>query len=518
MNKHSTTLKSNQMSLELLPAESWWGGRAADGVEMPFNHQTVHSAVLHSDLRENQGAPFYVSSAGRYLWSDHPFRIEFREGRIAITGTTHPVSLVEGCGNLRSAFRHAAAQHFPSIGTLPPKEFFSAPQYNTWIEMTHLPTQKAVLEYAAGLLQSGFPPGILMLDAGWFPFWGDFDFQRGRFPDPAGMMRTLNEQGFQVMLWVSPFVSADTILFRKWRGSEGWFLRDRQGKPAILEWWDGYSAHLDITHPPAADWLFAELTRLQQEYGVVGFKFDAGDTLHYIERPANWLDASPVELTEAWARFGERFPYNEFRACWKCGGRPLVQRLHDRAPAWDKTGLASLIPNGIAQGLLGHPFICPDMVGGGNYIYFLEGSRVDEEQFVRWAQASALFPMMQFSCAPWRVLGKEALAACVKMVELRQSFVPYILELAQDCAQSGEPMLRAMEYVFPNQGYAGVKDQFLLGDRLLVAPVLEPGARERSVLIPPGCWRDFSGQSWQGPSQITIKADLNVLPYFELQA
>ncbi len=97
---------------------------------------------------------------------------------------------------------------------------------------------------------------------------------------------------------------------------------------------------------------------------MAGFKFDAGDPVHFVDHPASWLNATPVELAETWARIGATYPYNELRACWKMGGQAIVQRLHDRSPYWDTTGLASLIPNGISAGLLGHSFLCPDMIGG----------------------------------------------------------------------------------------------------------------------------------------------------------
>ena len=67
------------------------------------------------------------------------------------------------------------------------------------------------------------------------------------------------------------------------------------------------------------------------------------------------------------------------------------------------------MPMAILQGLLGHPFICPDMIGGGEWTYRDLNIPVDKELFVRMAQCSALFPMMQFSQAPWEALDKEHL-------------------------------------------------------------------------------------------------------------
>jgi alpha-glucosidase (family GH31 glycosyl hydrolase) len=506
-------------TLPLLDNEFWWGGRNADGTLMPLGSTSRHRVCLADDLRSNQGAPFLVSSAGRYLWCDLPFTYEIADGAITLTGTTAKIQLSDGHGTLAGAFREASRAHFPALGKTPPEEFFRLPQYNTWIELNHNQTQSGILDYARSLLDSGFPPGVLMIDAGWAPYWGKFDFDAARFPDPRAMVAQLKSWGFRVMLWVCPFISPDSAEFRRWRDQTGWLLRDRTRKPCILEWWDGHSAHLDLTDPNAMGWLRGELRRLQSDTGFDGFKFDAGDTAHFIQRPASVLQASPVELTESWARLGLEFPFNEYRACWKMGGQPLVQRLHDRTASWDESGLESLIPNGIAQGLIGHPFICPDMVGGGEYMYFKRPDFApDQELFIRSAQASALFPMMQFSSLPSRVLSPENLARCLAAVEVHRAHAEEIIALAHASATTGEPILRPLEWSFPHLGYHSVTDQFLLGDNLMVAPVLSPGAASRRVFIPPGIWCDDLEHTVEGPKEIETPVDLNRLPRWRRQS
>lgn len=92
-------------------------------------------------------------------------------------------------------------------------------------------------------------------------------------------------------------------------------------------------------------------------------------------------------------------------------GQPLVQRVSDENHSWGSDRLACLIPNGLVQGLIGYAFNCPDMVGGGQYENLIQSDfQVDGELFVRYAQCSALFPMIQFSTAPWKVLGEPHLA------------------------------------------------------------------------------------------------------------
>jgi alpha-glucosidase len=76
-------------------------------------------------------------------------------------------------------------------------------------------------------------------------------------------------------------------------------------------------------------------------------------------------------------------------------------------------------------------------------------------------------------------------------------------------------MMTSLEFNFPHQGYAQINDQFLLGDRLLVAPVLSRGAVTRKVIIPKGKWKSFRGETISGPKTIEVKVQLDDLPYYE---
>ena len=169
----------------------------------------------------------------------------------------------------------------------------------------------------------------------------------------------------------------------------------------------------------------------------------------------------------------------------------------------------------IAGGLLGHPFMCPDMIGGGSWRAFLPGAPFDPDLFVRSAQVHALCGMMQFSASPWRYLDKDRQQIIRDLVKMRQEkFARYFVELAKESGRTGEPMIRNLEYNYPGQGYANVRDQFMMGTELLVAPVVEKGAAAREVVIPPGTWRADDGTVVTGPTRLTVKAPLSRLPYF----
>jgi alpha-glucosidase (family GH31 glycosyl hydrolase) len=196
------------------------------------------------------------------------------------------------------------------------------------------------------------------------------------------------------------------------------------------------------------------------------------------------------------------------------GGQELAQRLHDKNHEWNE--LKMLIPNIILQGLLGYAFVCPDMIGGGDYLVsFKNLQHLDEELVVRSAQCQALMPMMQFSLAPWRVLSDDNLKICRDMAALHVEFGPLILELADQATATGEPIIRHMAYEFPNMGYETIIDQFLLGQDILVAPVLEKDARSRVVEFPPGVWQDVDGEKYNGPISLEVAAPLEKLPWFQ---
>lgn len=141
-----------------------------------------------------------------------------------------------------------------------------------------------------------------------------------------------------------------------------------------------------------------------------------------------------------------------------------MQRLADKYHQWESNGVKTLIPNELLQGLLGYAYTCPDMIGGGDYLSFLnESTSLDEELFVRYAQCAALMPMMQFSAAPWRVLSEENARLCVEAALLHIRMSDRIISLARHAAETGEPVVRYMEYQFPGQGLEAVTDQFMLG-------------------------------------------------------
>lgn len=510
-------MNTKHYEIPLLPGEYWWGGAVSDGTQSPFGANTFSRNL--NNLEENQGVPLLISNKGRYVWCNSPFTFKFEDKTLWID-SCEDIILEEGFENLRAVYKYVSNKFFPPTGKYPDELAFLSPQYNTWIEMFYKPTQEKVLDYAGSIIENGMPPGVIIIDDNWMNDYGNWDFSKANFPNPKEMMDSLHKLGFKVMLWVCPYISPDSCGFRELE-KKGLLLKASDGTSALRRWWNGYSAVLDYTNKDAVEWFNSQLQSLINSYGVDGFKFDAGDPGG--ATPADWNKPYHWEVfphsnydCEAYAKIGLDYGLSEYRACWGCGGRHLIQRQKDKKPVWVGNGLDSLIPNGLLQGLIGYPFNCPDMIGGG-----MEGDinspdfKIDQELFVRFLQCSLLFPVIQFSIAPWRVLDKEHFKYCSDMIVLRQKLAPHILELARHSANSGEPVIRHMEYVFPGCNYEKINDQFMLGDDILVAPVLGKGSKGRSVIFPAGIWIGDDGSTVYGPAVENIEVPLSRLPYYK---
>ena len=493
--------------------EFWYGLAAAMGTQFPLSARSRFSFRQTDPNRTtgNQEASFLVSSAGRYLYSGAPFDIEVADGVISVSNAADDLVLADGFGTLKGAYLAASAKHFPPARTMPPEDFFVKPQYNTWAELIYDQSQDSILHYARGILENGLPAGILMIDDGWMSYYGSRLFRSDRFSDPAAMFGELHRMGFLAMLWVCPFISPDSPEFRELSASD-LLVKNADGSVAVRNWWNGFSAILDLSNPAAAEWFDGYLGDLMR-LGADGFKFDAGDVRYYRDDDLTFGRVTAHEQCRLWCELGLKYPYNEFRVSWNVGGLPLVERLCDKAHRWES--VPRLIPDALADGILGYPYCCPDMIGGGSFTDFLPGApSLKPELFARYAEVAALMPMMQYSAAPWRVLDAEHAEICRAMGRLHTEFAGKILSLAKHAAETGEPVMRYLEYEFPGEGFEETKDCFLLGPDVLVAPVLCDGARERTVRLPSGRWESPDGTVYAGGHEITVPAPVGVLPYF----
>lgn len=495
----------------ILKDECFYGGATHHGSRLPlcaFSHYQIN---LRKTSAGNQSAPLFLSTKGRYIWSPSPFTIKVCKGKIKCWGDS-PISLCNAGTNLRDAYHAACAAHFHPTGSLPDALFFQKAQFNTWVELTYNHNQKSIMEYANDIVKAGFSPGILMIDDSWQTDYGVWEFCPDRFPNPKQMIQELHELGFKVMLWIVPYLSPKSQEYPQRHTDIESLYRNKKGKPVMIRWWNGRSYTLDLRKPADIQYMDIALYKLIHEYGIDGFKFDGGNIRDYIKSGINSKDA--IALNQAYFTYAARFKFSEAKDTFGLAELPLVQRLRDKRHSWRLDGINKIVPDAINASLLGYRFLCPDMIGGGEYHAFQRKKHISEELVVRYAECSALFPMMQFSVNPMRILSKENLKKVLELAKLHESFGDYIYNLAITAANSGEPILKPLCYYDPEGGYEKVTDEFMLGDDILSAPIVKKGRTQRTVMLPKGRWKYIDGKVYEGRQNITVNAELGSLPYF----
>lgn len=268
-----------------------------------------------------------------------------------------------------------------------------------------------------------------------------------------------------------------------------------------------------MTNPAALEWFGTRLRALQVSTGLDGFKFDAGEAIFFPSEALTHEPIHPNAYSNRYVSFAARnFGLCEVRSGWLNQTAPIFFRQWDKSTQWGlANGLHSVVTGILSLSLAGYPFVLPDMIGGNAY-----KEVADAELMIRWAQLNALLPAMQFSLAPWEY-GSECNELCRRYANLHADFSPVILRLAEETVRTGEPIIRPIFWLAPHDKRALLcDDQFLLGDNLMVAPVVQPGARKRDIYFPPGVWRDhWSSQTIQGPVVMySYPAPLHSLPFF----
>ncbi|MBE6762293.1 MAG: hypothetical protein E7551_08420 [Ruminococcaceae bacterium] len=514
-----TRIENMNLSFDFLENELWWGGEVGSWNKMPISAADTFKINFRT-FGHNQTAPLFLSNKGRIIFCKSVFIAKFENGVINLSGKDK-IELIDAGKNLRDAYDYAAHKLYSFEKRDLPKIHFQAPQYNTWVQMGYMQSEEGVLSYAEGIIKNGYKPGVLMIDEGWQMDYGDWRFNY-RFPNPKEMVEKLHTMGFKVMLWVVPYLSVCSPIFRPhWFDKDNHFCRTYDDQPAIDHWWNGYTTSFNMCLEGDRKLFTEQLEALMKDYDIDGFKFDGGNVKGYRPNAVNGKRHEkypPEALNMAWNDFGAKYEYHEYKDTYNRMGRAVIQRICDAAHAWEGNGINKLIPSGLMQNLLGYPYNCPDMIGGGCVSGINEEENkfvYDSELFVRNAQLAAFFPIMQFSAAPFEVLDEKHAKLVKAAADLHIKLSDKILKLIKHAMETGEPIMQHMEYAYPNCGYEREIEQFMLGSDLLVAPVVNQGETEKRVVLPQGKWKDPNGKIFEGRQTIIYPAPIEVIPYFE---
>ncbi len=373
-----------------------------------------------------------------------------------------------------------------------------------------------------------------------------FTWNKKAFPDPPEMIADLRKEGFRMFAIVDPGVKAESGYWVYDQGVAGnYFLKRKSGELYIGEIWPGKSAFPDFTSEKTRAWwgsLFEGFTK----DGLSGFLTDMNeptvdalpmevgwrptafplDVVHYdhgLESPdAKNHNIYGLLMTEATRegllrlRPNER-PFVITRATYAGGQRYAAQWTGDNVGTWEdlRTSLRTVMTAGIS----GLPFFGSDV---GGFI-----GHPSPELYTRWLEAGVFHPLFlthsgneKDTLDPWS-FGDKLEAINRRTLELRYRLLPYLYNSFYESTQTGLPIMRALVLDFPADRTVmdltpdSQTSEFLFGNDLLVAPVVNDDETQRSVYLPADTWYDFwTGKRYTGPTTITMDAPLGYIPMF----
>ena len=450
---------------------------------------------------------------GRGAFSDRPFLNKNKAGDGLFTFIANALNLkLSFSENAIKAYEKLVG-HFGHPTETPPDSLFEKPTWTTWARYKTAIDQGVVLQYADDIIKNEYPFNILEIDDRWQVYYGDLGFDPKRFPNPKQMIDELHTKGFKVTAWVIPFLDPESQAFTE-GVKNGWLVKHLDGSPYLVDWWQGRGGLLDVTNSSALGWFFERLAKLQIETGLDGFKFDAGEACFFPPDAVTQIKIHPNEYTQLYVNaVSKHYRLTEVRSGWKNQHAPVFFRQWDKTTSWGlDNGLHSVLTGILALGMAGYPFVLPDMVGGNEY-----DEKASAELMIRWTQLNALLPSIQFSLAPWEY-GEESAEICRRYANLHREYAPLIIALAKESTQTGTPIIRPVFWLdVNNEETLTCDDEFLLGNNILVAPVLYPEMRQRDIVIPPGDWQDhWTKRGFRGPMKITgYPTPLETLAFFE---
>jgi alpha-glucosidase len=396
------------------------------------------------------------------------------------------------------------------------------------------------------------PLDAIHLDIDYMQAYRVFTFDKTRFPNPMEMTRRLADRGVKIVTIVDPGVkyqpsgtgnnsSNDPLASQEqsyYVFNEGvaknYFQKRKDGQIFVPRVWPGESVFVDYTLPDARRW-WGDLHRAYTDSGVAGIWNDMNEPADFVDQSGkNQLDVishdNGENSTHAKNRnvFGllmsratyeglerlqpDKRPYVITRAAYAGVQRYATMWTGDTNSTWD--GLSLSIPMFQSLGLSGQPFVGSD-VGG-----FM--GRGNGELLTRSYQVSFLAPFCRnhktidgYDQEPWR-FGKHYEDIIRKYLKLRYELLPFLYSTLETAHRTGVPVFRPLVLNYQNDASTyNLDDQFMVGDDLLVAPILNAGMTGRLVYLPSGTWYDFwTNKKYSGGTMIHVDAPLETVPMF----
>lgn len=397
-------------------------------------------------------------------------------------------------------------------------------------------SQEEVRELVKTFEEKDIPLDVVYLDIDYMDGFRVMTFKTPNFDDAAGLISDLKEKGIRTITIIDPGVKVDEEYDVFKRGKEGnHFTKKLDGEIFIGAVWPGDSAFPDFSNKDCREWWKSELKKFISEHGMDGIWNDMNEPCVFnndhktmLETCLHNSDNGVIEHKEFHNRYGfemsrcskeaqEELHPNErgfsmTRATYAGGQRYSSVWTGDNMSLWSQMRMS--ISMNANLGISGFSFVGNDVSGFG-----LDSS---EELFIRWMEMGPFIPIFRNHSnmytrrqEPW-AFGPRAEKIAKKSIELRYELLPYIYDLYYISNKEGLPIFRPMIMEYEkDMNLLNMREQFMLGENMLVAPVLYEGERSKTVYLPKGSWFNyFTMEKLQGGKWYKLPCELDEILVF----
>ena len=477
--------------------------------------------------------PFFITlrqDAVFGLFFDNPCRSVFDMGkespdyyRYGVTGGNLDYYLIAG-----DSMPEVVGGYTYLTGTAPlPQKWTLGYQQSRWSYMS----QEEVLDVARRMRECRIPCDVIHLDIDYMDGYRVFTWNKDRYDSPEGAVAALAEQGFKVVTIIDPGVKKEEGYYVYDEGVEnGYFATTPEGEIYVNAVWPGDAVYPDFGRQEVRDW-WAGKQQFLLDKGVRGVWNDMNEPASFRGELPQDVVFTDEDAPSDHARMHNLYGHNMAKATYqglkeRDGRRPFVitracyAGTQKYSTAWTGDNhsiwahLQMLIPQLCNLGLSGMPFVGTD-VGGF-------GSDTTKELLCRWVQAGSFSPLFRNHSAlgvryqePWR-FDEETLDIYREAVRLRYRLIPYYYDLFFTGETTGLPIMRPLVLHYEKDPAAReCGDEFLVGENLLVSPVVQQGARIKTVYLPEGVWYDWhTGERLEGGRWLIREAPLDTCPLY----
>lgn len=358
-----------------------------------------------------------------------------------------------------------------------------------------------------------------------------FTWNKNIFKDPAGFLADMKKRGVRVIPILDPGVKEDPDYLIYQEGlDKGYFATNPDGSVYVNKVWPGKSVFPDFGRPEVRDW-WAGHCRFLVDSGAAGIWTDMNEPAVFDGKIPEDTVFSDEDQKSDLARINNVYGHNMAKATYQglkkaTGRRPYVitraayAGTQKYATVWTGDNqslwlhLQMSIPQLCNMGMSGFCFAGAD-IGGFS-------ADTTPELLTRWVEAAIFSPLLRNHSAlqardqePW-VFGPEVLDIYRHFLHLRYRFIPYLYDCFAKQMKEGLPVMRPLVLNYPEDARTrNLNDEYMVGDQVLVAPVVEQGQASRMVYLPKGDWMDLRTMvTFGGHRDILVEAPLDQLPIF----